>query len=75
MVSASTMRESLLTPKGLRKLRGILFTTILTGKSRPLGFNALWRPADLESSQTAWPLKYAPRNHPEGLLGRFGPVS
>jgi hypothetical protein len=56
------MRESILTPKGLQKLPGILFTTILTGKRQLLGFSTLWQLADLESFQIARPLKYVSRN-------------
>jgi len=59
------MKECLLTPKGLQKLPEILFITIITGKSQALGFSALWRPADLESFQIVWPLKYVSRTHPE----------
>jgi hypothetical protein len=54
-----------LTSTGLQKLPGILFITILTGKSQPLGFSALWRPADLESFQIARQLRYVSRNQPE----------
>jgi hypothetical protein len=57
--------KALLTLKGLQKLPWILFITILNEKSEPLGFSALWQPADLESFQIARPLKHVSRNHPE----------
>jgi hypothetical protein len=67
--------KALLTPKGLQKLPWILFITILNGKSEPLGFSALWRPADLESFQIARLLKLYLVITRRCLLGRFGSAS